>query len=274
MLYEDVLERIVYAATLYINDKISPSFSEDLIHPAVNQTIDLLKLLHSRISSEIFDSLAQEAIVSCISALNTSMPQDDFIEAHSFLIRNFLFLRKEIESYGTEFKGYHYKQLDFTDTKRLFWKLVMGEVSLLKKGVFAELVQSGVPKFSEKNNKDLDSEFASACQSYILKTYHEIANPILVLILKSKESGNISYEQAEKTLNESLNRINSIFQKYCDSLKRILDDQNYEEMTNSVSSQILKAFRQLVSYMEQNFPSMPLPSISDIESLLNINMLT
>jgi Sec34-like family len=269
-LYEDVQERIIYSATLYINQNITPAASEDTIHSCVYKTIKLLKILHLKVSNEIFDSLAGESFSVCISALNGSAPQDDFIETHNFLIRNLLHLRKEIEDLGVSFKGYHYKQLDFTDTRRLFWKLVMGEVSLQKQGLLAELVSAGVPKFSEKDPKDIESEFASVCQSYILKTFHEIANPILVLILKSKEM-EIPYEQVAKVLMESSNRISNTFKRFCNSLIEILDESNYQQMTNSVSSQILKAFHQLVSYMEQHYPNMPLPSITDIESLLKIN---
>ena len=127
----------------------------------------------------------------------------------------------------------------------------MGEVSLKKQGVFTELVQSGVPKYSEKNRRDLENEFLAACQSYILKAFHEIANPILVIILKTKETGNVTYELAEKTLMESSNLITSIYPKFCQSLINILDENNYQEMTNSVSSQVLKAFQQLISFMEK-----------------------
>ena len=269
-IYEDIQERIIYSVTLYINEEIVPSPSQDPIHPCIYKTIELLQLLQFKLNTEIFDSITGETVNLCISALNGSLPQEDFIEAHAFLIRNLLHLRKEIETFGVLFKSYNYKQLDFTDTRRLFWKLVMGEVSLKKQGVLAELVHSGVPKYSENKNKDLETEFMAACQSFILKTFHEIANPILLFILKTKESSNLTYEQAEKTLAESSNRITSIYPRFCQALQLVLDEKNYQEMANSVSTQILKAFQQLLTFMEQNYQSMPLPSLKDIEVLLHI----
>ena len=119
-LYEDIQERIIYAVTLYINDEIIPCKSQENIHSSVEKTIQLIRLLQFRVNNEIFDSITEESIATCISALNNSLPQDDFIVAHTFLITNLLHLRKEIEFLGATVKGYNYKQLDFTDTKRLF----------------------------------------------------------------------------------------------------------------------------------------------------------
>lgn len=266
-LYEDVQERITYSVTLYINEEIVPGLTHELIHPAVVKTVELLKMLQFKINTEIFDSITGETVAVCLTALSQSLSQEDFIEAHTFLIRNILYLRREIDSFGIQVKNFNNKRLDFTDTKRLFWKLVMGDVSLHKQGVFAELVHSGVPKYSENNDKDIENEFRNACQSYILRVFHEIANPILVFIMRTKEVNEIPYEEAAKILMESSNRITNIFPRFQMSLQAILDEKNYGEMTSSVSTQILKAFRQLIAYMEQHYISQPLPLLTDIEAL-------
>ncbi|OMJ77789.1 hypothetical protein SteCoe_22539 [Stentor coeruleus] len=267
-LFEDIQERIIYAVTLYINEAIIPGPSKDDIHPAVVNTIRLFKILHMTINNEIFDSLAGETISSCVLALNNSLDHEDFIEAHVFIIKNLLELRKNMECMGIDIKDHQYKELDYTDTKRLFWKLVMGEVSLIKKGVFAELVHSGVPKFSNKDTKNIENEISSRCQSFIIKTFHEIANPILLLIEKMKETGGTSYEIARRTLEDSTNRISLIFPRFCSAVFMIMEEKNCNEMILNVSAQVLKAFQQLISLMESNFSNMPLPSITDIQLLL------
>jgi hypothetical protein len=273
-LSEDVQERIIYAVTFYLSEEISASFSNDQVHPAVKKTLKLVNLLNNSVNPEIFDSILTEAIIVCISCLKKSIKTEDFNEVHVFLIKHLLDLRQKLDELGIVLKGSSYKELDFSDTKRLFWKLVMGEVSLKKKGVFAELVSSGVPKFNEKSENPLETELASACQSYILRTFHEICNPILVLILKTTETGSVTYEQAEKTLSESTNRINSVFPQFSQALFVTLDEKNYHEMTENVSQQILKAFSQLLNLMKEHFPNKGIPTIETVQLLLNSSILS
>ena len=268
-LSQDVQERIIYAVTFYLSEEIIPSYSSEPVHPAVKKTLKLLNLVSSAVNPDIFDNITNEAISVCINVLKKSVKSDDYNEVHVFLIRNLLDLRQKLDEIGVVLKGNCYKELDFSDTKRLFWKLVMGEVSLKSKGVFAELVSSGVPKFNEKSENPLESELGAACSSYILRTFHEICNPILLVILRSKESGSVPYELAEKTLVECTNRIQSVFPAFSQALFVTLDEKNYKEMTENVSLQVLKAFAQLLNLMKELYPSRPVAGIEDIERILD-----
>lgn len=44
------------------------------------------------------------------------------------------------------------KDLDFSNTKHLFWKIVAGEVSLRTGKIFSELIMNGVPVIKENSN--------------------------------------------------------------------------------------------------------------------------
>ena len=272
-LSQDVQERIIFTISSYLSEEITAFYTEEKIHPVVKKNLKVIKMLENTVNPEIFDNIVTEIITLTINSLKTSIKSEDFNEVHIFLIRNLLELRKDLETIGVCLKGSSYKELDFSDTKRLFWKFVMGEVSLKKKGVFAELVNSGVPKFNEKNENPLEKELSSACQSYILRTFHDICNPILAFISKSTVNSSIPYESAEKTLIESTKKVNSTFSQFSQHLFLTLDEKNYKEMTENVSMQILKAFNQLLTYMKQSFPDKPSPSIEDIESLLDSHML-
>lgn len=271
-IYQDVQERLIFSVQLYISEFITPMFSNEEIHPCLNITLVLLAKLVNRVQNDIFQGLAQEAVSLCISSLKKSMPQDDFIDGHAFLIKHILALRKEILVMSEQINlNYTIKELDFSDTKRLFWKLIMGEVSLQKEGVLADIVNSGAPKFTESNldvRKMLEFELKQACQSLVVKVFHEISNPIIIFILRGKNSAVLPYEDAEAALMESSNRIMGIFPSFNNSLRHVLDDKNYKEVVNSATLQIMKAFRQLISYMETHYAGRPLPSLIHVQTLL------
>ncbi|CAG9319842.1 unnamed protein product [Blepharisma stoltei] len=272
-IYQDIQERLIYSVQLYINESIVPLRSNDEKHPALKITTNLLSKLVIGVENEIFQGLAQEAVSLCLSALKKSMPQDDFIDGHAFLIKHILLLRKEILAMS-EINCYTVKELDFSDTKRLFWKLIMGEVSLQKEGVLAEIVNSGAPKFMESNldvRKILENELKEACKSFVVKVFHEIANPIIIFIIRGKNSPILPYEEAEAALMESSNRIMGIYPSFNNALRSVLDEKNYKEVLNSATLQIMKAFRQLISYMETHYIGRPLPNLIHIQTLLQSN---
>jgi hypothetical protein len=79
--------------------------------------------------------------------------KQDFIQTHVYLIKNTLLLRDKI---FTLYENFDFttitKDLDFSNTKHLFWKVVTGEVSLRTGKIFSELLMNGGPVIKESNN--------------------------------------------------------------------------------------------------------------------------
>ena len=273
-MYQDVQERIIYSVQSFIPENIVPLKHTQEEHPALRATISLLTKLSGRVEGDIFLGLAEEAISTCIGALKQSMPEEDFLEGHSFLIKHIEVLRQELlvicEHLNMNFTT---KVLDFSNTKQLFWRLISGQVALYKEGMLADLVNTGAPKFQEKSQdirSVIQSELRKACQSLVLKVFHEVANPAVVFLFKTK-TATLPYEEAEQALTEGSNKITQVFPRFRETMSQVLDEKNYKEVINSASVQVMKAYRQLLSYMERAYPTKPLPSILHIQTLLQFN---
>lgn len=109
---------------IYINDTLT---DDDTV---LDKSLEILSLVYNRIDASIFQGLAQEVIDSCLYCFRRKISKaEDFFPAHVEVMQaleklqsNISAMFENIEIQATT------RDLDFTATKHLFWKLISGDV--------------------------------------------------------------------------------------------------------------------------------------------------
>lgn len=272
--YQDIQERLGYRIQVYLSNEISGAavtgFSDEP-HTVLVLTTQLLARLYNRVDERIFKDLAQEAITSALYALKQQI-QIPTIANCLRLIWHVLTLRSEVltmlEGIELTVKS---AVLDFTTTKHFFWKLVSGEVAFNSTS-WLELVQASAPKVTENSSSIqelVDNALHEASSTLILTVFHAACDPIIVLLIKTRHTDLIELTETKTVLDTSLQRIPAVMQEFASGLAKLdMRPDDLAQIKLSTRNQILKAFQQLLSYIRTRHPSSEIPTLMQIEELL------
>jgi hypothetical protein len=275
--YEDIQERLAYRVQVYLSNEISGAeiagFTDDA-HPVLVLTTQLLARLYNRVDEQIFKDLAEEAIQSALYALKRQVKVPS-VGSCLRLIWHVLALRSEVlamlEGLELTVKS---ADLDFTTTKHFFWKLVSGEVAFNSTS-WLELIQAGAPKITQNScsiQEIIDQALHEASSTLILTTFHAICDPIVVLLIKSRHTDLIELTEAKGVLQASMDRIPQVHPEFTSGLLKLdLRPDDANQIIASTRNQVLKAFQQLLSYIRQRHPAQDLPTLIQLEQLMEGN---
>lgn len=275
--FQDIQERLMYRVQVYTSSEIYGCDERDMSAKMVlERTITLLAKLYNRVDYGIFKGLAQEAVIACLSWLKEHMSPTDFVSAHVELIDSIVQLRKEIEAmYEHVEMAVSSTELDFSNTKHLFWKVVTGEISLRTGPGLAEIVQLGAPKLTEKSldTKELiQEELRIACQSLILQLFHATCDPIIRLMVKIRHGYQVSKEDSESAISQCKKSISDLLPVSCKRVKELkVSPKEQSEVIKAVRLQILKAFQQLLAYVKKQYGDGSWPLLLEIEAFVTEN---
>lgn len=272
--FQDIQERLMYRVQVYTSSEIyGYDGPMERPQPVLVRTITLLAKLYNRVDYGIFKGLAQEAVVACLSWLKQHMVASDFISAHVDLIASIVELRKEVEAmYEHVEMAVSSSELDFSNTKHLFWRIVTGEISLRAGPGLAEIVQLGAPKLTEtsQDTKELiQEELRIACQSLILQLFHATSDPLIRLMVRVRNGYQISKEEAESGFLQAKKAISELLPVSCKRVKELkVTAKEQSEVIKAARLQILKAFQQLLSHVKKQYPEQNWPTILEIEAFV------
>jgi hypothetical protein len=217
-LMHEVQERLTFRAQVFIRDEIqsfAPS-KDELDYPArlqrttadrsggsgddyaewcavLPRTLACLSHLYRTVDTKIFEGLAQEAVLACTEALVSCSraltrlrgPADGGL----FLVMHLLKLREQIVPFDVDFSSTELS-LDFSDTRSALASLISSKRSIFSwssTNALLSLAKAPPRVYHTLRNakKDLERELKHACESFIMLTASQVAEPCVAWVRKA-----------------------------------------------------------------------------------------
>ena len=214
-LMHEVQERLTFRAQVFIRDEIqgySPS-KEELDYPGrlqraqtdrrgddyaewcpvLPRTLACLSHLYRTVDTKIFEGLAQEAVLACTEALvscsRALTRQRGPADGGLFLVMHLLKLREQIVPFDVDFSSTELS-LDFSDTRSALASLISSRRSVFSwssSNALLSLAKAPPRVYHTLRNakKDLERELKHACESFIMLTASQVAEPCVSWVRKA-----------------------------------------------------------------------------------------
>jgi len=235
-----------------------------------------LRVLYRKVNTEIFEGLAQEAIMICTQTLLAASAaiskQRGPLDGLLFLIKNLLILREQVGPFNIKFITE--KILDFS-------RMIGAIQNLNQRGIFSftrqnpifNIIQQGGPQIKEQHidaKKFVEAELKAACESYVLQVTRLICDPIVSFLTKVTAYINVRITQkdVQKLCNEPFSKapkIAELLRKLDDDISNILVpiivkmtlylDNTVTQgiLFKPIKNNILESYRQLFRYIKEEY---------------------
>eukprot|EP00189_Rhodosorus_marinus_P013458 CAMPEP_0184742340 /NCGR_PEP_ID=MMETSP0315-20130426/5283_1 /TAXON_ID=101924 /ORGANISM="Rhodosorus marinus, Strain UTEX LB 2760" /LENGTH=872 /DNA_ID=CAMNT_0027213095 /DNA_START=463 /DNA_END=3081 /DNA_ORIENTATION=+ len=155
-------------------------------YPPLEKTLKLLSMLYRCIDSEVFTSIASEAVAVCVNCLVSARDKiagsgAEKAEDHAelFLIWQLLMLREQTAPLDVSFAFVH-RELNFTELKGMLGRVIRGQASVRLLATPPAATRERVVDSSQ----DLDDAFFKACEAFVLRLTRTFLDPILSFLAK------------------------------------------------------------------------------------------
>ncbi|XP_065840634.1 conserved oligomeric Golgi complex subunit 3-like [Oscarella lobularis] len=223
---QDVQERLVYRAQIYIQNDIAnykaapgdlaypekleirsekgesdlssqsaPVNQHAMWYPTVRRTLVCLSKLYRCINKPIFEGIAQEVLAECIRSLKTAsvsiVARKGHMDGQLFLIKHLLILREQIAPFDVDFTVKEVS-LDFSKLRTAAQSLISHRNNLFllnQQNAFLEFLLEGQPQLKENyldSRKSVDTSLKTVCEEFIQTSSHALTEPIRVFQAKAE----------------------------------------------------------------------------------------
>mmetsp|Transcript_40477 Transcript_40477/g.160611 ORF Transcript_40477/g.160611 Transcript_40477/m.160611 type:complete len:464 (+) Transcript_40477:1806-3197(+) len=155
-------------------------------YPPLEKTLKLLSMLYRCIDSEVFTSIASEAVAVCVNCLVSARNKiagsgAEKAEDHAelFLIWQLLMLREQTAPLDVNF-AFVDRELNFTELRGMLGSVIRGQASVRQLATPPAATREKVVDSSQ----DLDDAFFKACEAFVLRLTRTFLDPILSFLAK------------------------------------------------------------------------------------------
>ncbi|KAJ8908367.1 hypothetical protein NDN08_005076 [Rhodosorus marinus] len=155
-------------------------------YPPLEKTLKLLSMLYRCIDSEVFTSIASEAVAVCVNCLVSARDRiagsgAEKAEDHAelFLIWQLLMLREQTAPLDVNF-AFVDRELNFTELRGMLGSVIRGQASVRLLATPPAATRERVVDSSQ----DLDNAFFKACEAFVLRLTRTFLDPILSFLAK------------------------------------------------------------------------------------------
>ncbi|GJQ68258.1 Cog3 [Trypoxylus dichotomus] len=178
----------------------SPADLHGMWYPTVKRTLVCLSRLYFCLDKEIFQGLAQEALIICTTTINAAAEKitlkKTVLDGKLFQIKHLLIIREQIAPFQVDFTVKE-MGLDFSTLKTAAVGLLQKRdkfFSFSSNNAFLEFILEGTPKVVEyliDSRKEIDKELKAACEAFILSATNSLIGDVTQWIQKAEHILNL-----------------------------------------------------------------------------------
>ncbi|XP_011498696.1 PREDICTED: conserved oligomeric Golgi complex subunit 3 [Ceratosolen solmsi marchali] len=245
----------------------SPADLHGMWYPTVRRTLVCLSRLYRCVDRPVFQSLSQEAITFCVQSIDIAreriQARSTPLDAELFQVKHLLILREQIAPFQVDFTVKEYS-LDFSKVKTAAFSLLEKRSRLftLSNNALLEFLLEGAPQMKEQlidSRKHVDAKLKFSCQRFIQHVTHQLIEPVLLLLEKTKIPHQVSTpkslgtaEVVANVVNDSVRLIKFKLPIIQQSMQLYLANRETESILfRPIKNSIVASFTQLSQLLSQ-----------------------